>query len=109
MIEGAYLGRPPVNVGLGRRRAVLFGLVHGAGSYSMAAGGFGTVPAMPRTLQATARPSTGTARPAQQRMTELYVSQPGLFKERLQRMFAEPRSKITSFGYQPPVPTVPGA
>ena len=47
MIEGAYLGQPPVNVPARARRVLTHSLLRGVSAYSMGAGGFDNVPALP--------------------------------------------------------------
>lgn len=100
MIEGSYLGRPPVDVPGAARRQLTGSLLRGVSAYSMGAGGFGNVPAMPF-VQNFHRPPAAPNRDV--RMVELYRMQPGLFKQRLQQQFAP---KARPNGYIPPAPTL---
>lgn len=104
MLEGTYLGAPPVNVRAAGSRRFHFSLMRGAGVYSNAAGGFSTVPALPA-LQALHRPPASPS--ADVRMVELYAQQPGLFRERLAQQFSTYRPP-TAGHLRPVIPTVPG-
>jgi hypothetical protein len=82
---GEDLSHAPVDPRAAGSRAAYFSLVRGASAYSHAAGGFHQVPAMPQMQRLTLPAST--AMDSNIRMTELYGSNPLLFRQRLQRMF----------------------
>jgi hypothetical protein len=82
---GEFSSYPPVNARAAASREWLFGLTRGAHSYSMGAGGFDQVPAMPQ-MQRFSNPVRDQAEP-NIRLVELYAQAPGLFRQRLQSMF----------------------
>lgn len=92
MLEGMYLGQPPVNVRRGGARRFQFSLMRGGSFYSGGAGGFHQVPAFPplQTFRAPASVNRDV------KMVELYAQQPGLFKQRLASQFRVPRARVTS-------------
>jgi hypothetical protein len=84
MREGMYLGRPPVNIGRARARAVLATMLRGSSSYAGAAGQ-GAPLAMPQGLQAIPRsPSNPQRNPA---ITALYPLSPAQAKTNLRQQF----------------------
>jgi hypothetical protein len=100
-----YLGAPPVRLWASAARTANAVRLRGVHSYSMGAGGFGTVPAMPQLQAFPRRPNVPVTRDV--RLVELYSQQPGLFKQRLARQFADPAAAARAgFGYQPPVPAL---
>lgn len=102
MIEGSYLGRPPVDVGGRARRVLTHSLLRGLSAYSMGAGGFDQCVAVPLPLP---RRSPADAN-SNVRLVELYRMHPGLFRQRLQQQFL-PSTRPN--GYTPPIPTVPNS
>jgi hypothetical protein len=104
MREGMYLGAPPVNVRRAGARRFHFSLMRGGATYSQAAGGFGTVPAFPPTLQRFKAPASVNR---DVNMVELYAQSPGLFHQRLQAQFRTPRARVTAGQLRPLVPQVP--
>jgi hypothetical protein len=82
---GADLARPPITVWRAGARAQLATLLHGAHSYSMGAGGFDQVPAIPQ-MQRLRQPAN-VNREREQRVTQLYSTQQLTIKQRLEGQF----------------------
>jgi hypothetical protein len=101
MREGQYLGRPPVDIRAVGSLRLQRSLMRGCSSYADAAGGLSQVPAFPP-LQHF-RPAATVNGNENVRLVELYADHPGLFKQRLARMFHEPRARVTSGRLQPRV------
>jgi hypothetical protein len=78
--DGRDLAAPPVRVWLGAARAILATRLKGANLYSMGAGGFAKVPAIPQLhlLRQPANPNS----PHAQRVAELYAQSPLTIKQR---------------------------
>jgi hypothetical protein len=85
--DGLDLAAPPVRVWQAMARHVLFERNRGVSSYSMAAGGFNGVMAMPRNLGPQFRQPANANSMMNAQLTELYHAQPGLMKKNLIRQF----------------------
>ncbi|MGH9060270.1 MAG: hypothetical protein ACRDZY_12265 [Acidimicrobiales bacterium] len=85
MLEGQYLGHPPVDIGRSRSSAVLASMLRGGSSYAGAAGG-GAPLAMPP-LQPTLPRSPGRNPNADVAPAVFYPLSPALFKLDLRRRF----------------------
>lgn len=103
MLEGQYLGHPPIDIRAVGSRRLQHSLMAAMNLYAGGAGGFHQVPAMPASLQALRAPST-VNRPDSIKMVELYAGHPGLFKQRLASQFREPRARVTSGRLAPLIP-----
>lgn len=78
--DGRDLARPPVTVWFGAARAILATRLKGANLYSMGAGGFAKVPAIPQ-LNRILQPASPNSRHAQ-RAAQIYSQTPLSIKQR---------------------------
>jgi len=90
--DGLDLAAPPVVVWRQMARHVLYERMRGVSSYSMAAGGFNGVYALPKTLQPEFQQPANANSMMNARLTELYSMAPGMRKKTLVRQFNPSRS-----------------
>lgn len=84
---GISFAAPPVRVWHATTRAELAELLHGCNFYSMGAGGFGKVPALPNMVRL--RSGANPHRPNALRASQFYVTQPVSRKQRLESQFGK--------------------
>jgi hypothetical protein len=82
---GEDLARPPITVWRSAARAQLATLMHGAAWYSLGAGGFDQVPALPQMVRL--KQPANANRQSEHRAAQLYATAPLTRKQRLEAQF----------------------
>jgi hypothetical protein len=82
---GEDLARPPIQVWRSVSRSNLAVLMHGTASYSMGAGGFDQVPAIPQLVRS--KQPANPNRQKEHRVAQLYSTGPLTRKQRLEAQF----------------------
>lgn len=85
MEGGQDLSSPPVRIWSVLAKAQLATMLRGSALYSMGAGGFSTVPALPRMIRIKQPANPNSAQAVQD--TQLYTQKPATIKQRLESQF----------------------